>query len=253
MTGVELSKLTKWLNDYLDIANIRDDSVNGLQVQGAGEVKKAVLLVDFSLEGIHRATQAKADMIIVHHGLIWNGIKRVTGNTYSRLGELIKSGISLYAAHLPLDLHPECGNNAQLSRLLELTDTGTFANYYGKDIGVCGNMSTPQSVDQIAKMLEEKLDTKTMCLNFGPKQVKNIGIVSGAGVDALDEAVEMGLDCLLTGEPRQSSYHAAQESGINVIFAGHYATETVGVKALGAKITANFGVETQFIDIPTGI
>ena len=253
MASVELKQLTAFLNDYLKINDIDDCSINGLQVQGKNQISKIAFMVDFSLQGAELAHKAGADMIIAHHGLIWTGLRSITGNTYLRVKTLIKNDISLYAAHLPLDMHPESGNNIGLAKKLGLIDIGAFAKFNGCDIGFYGTLPKESTLTEISKKIESLLKTKTLVLDFGKEKVNTIGLVSGAGVDSLGEAVKLGLDVLVTGEPRQTSYHVARENSINVIFAGHYATETVGVSLLAELLKDKFGVETEFIDLPTGI
>jgi dinuclear metal center YbgI/SA1388 family protein len=245
---MKLEELVGYLDSYLDIKSFRDSSSNGLQIEGKKNVSRVAFAVDACIGSFKKAKEMNADLLIVHHGLIWGGLKFVRGLIYERLKFLMESRISLYVAHLPLDAHPEVGNNVQILKLLGAEPESFFAEYEGKKIGVYGRIKE-QRMTSLENELEMKLKTKVRALRFGQNKVKRISVVSGSGAFAIEEASEIS-DCLITGEYRHEAYHAAKELEFNVIFAGHYATETLGLKALMEKVST-FGVETIFINNPT--
>lgn len=248
---VSLKKITEFLDNELCIFEIEDKSNNGLQVSGVKDVRKIAFAVDACLEVFEKAKDC--DIIIVHHGISWeDSLKYLTGINYSRVKFLIDNNISLYAAHLPLDKHPKHGNNAELCRILQLKHLHGFGDYNGQVIGFAGERDI--SLKEFVKEIEDKLKTKCNVFDFGKKQIKKIAVVSGNGGSAMvREAVAKNFDCLVTGEAGHSSYVTARDSNINLIAAGHYATETLGVKALMNLIKGKFDVETVFIDAPSGL
>ena len=246
-------ELAAYLDQYLRVADIPDASPNGLQVQGASRVRRIAYAVDASLETIKAATRADADFLIVHHGLWWGQHVQITGNLHRRIAGLIKNDLSLYAAHLPLDCHPAVGNNVELARLLRARVERPFARYRGTEIGVVAVLARATRRAAFASLLGEKLDHKPTVLAFGPESVKRIGIVSGDGARAAEEAARLGCDTLLTGETSHTAFHPAREAGINLVFAGHYASETVGLRALEKHLRGRFGVPGTFLDAPTGL
>jgi dinuclear metal center YbgI/SA1388 family protein len=223
-----------------------------LQVSGKDNIKKIAFAVDACMDTFVNAKKAGADMVIVHHGLIWHGITAVTGITYERLKFLIENEISLYAAHLPLDKHPLSGNNIEFLKLFNIRNAAEFGNYHGILIGFAGEFENEKNLNEFAAEIEEKLNTKCTILPFGKEKVKKIGVVSGGASDIIKDAVEK-VDVFVTGESSHTVYHTAKEAKVNVIFAGHYATETLGVRALAKVLNKEFGVETVFVDVPTGL
>jgi dinuclear metal center YbgI/SA1388 family protein len=194
----------------------------------------------------------KADMLIVHHGLFWGAEERITGVMRKRVGALVESGMSLYAAHLPLDVHRQVGNNAEIARLLGLKLGPTFGRYRGSDIGYIVEAPDSMPRDSLVSKINRALKTESTVLAFGPPRVKLVGVVSGGGAMLAPEAKENGCDTFITGETSHVGYHLAKEAGINVIFAGHYATETVGVRALGRHLQRQYALTCKFISDPTG-
>ena len=250
---MELKKLNKFLDEYLKISEIEDVSVNGLQVEGKKNCEKICFAVDASLETFKLAKKENADMLFVHHGMIWGGIKKVTGINYIQLKFLIDNKISLYAAHLPLDKHEEVGNNIQFLKIFGINkNIEDFGKYHGIKIGYAGRFEKEKNLSDFVSEIEKQLNTKCKILKFGKEKIKSVGVVSGGAASLIDEAIEE-VDCFVTGEPSHQIYHIAKEGKINVIFAGHYATETVGVKAMAELIGKKFGIETKFIDVPTGL
>ncbi len=246
-------ELVAFLDEYLQISAYPDKSSNGLQVEGKKEVERVAFAVDTTLRTIERAVKGKADMLIVHHGIIWGGLSYITGINYKRLKALIENGLNLYVAHLPLDAHPEVGNNVELLRLLGLEPKGPFGDYRGLSIGFWGEFERPEPIEKIAQIIAEKLDTTVKTYEFGKRKVKTVGAVSGAGAFALEEAYRKGIDLLITGEFGHADYLTAVDLPQSVLVAGHYKTETLGVKALMKLLKERFGLSSFFIDEPTGL
>jgi len=255
---MDVATLTERFDERLDIGAYADvdASANGLQVGPADiEVERVAFAVDAAEATIEAAAERDADLLVVHHGLSWGGIERVTGRDYRRIAPLIENDVALYAAHLPLDGHQELGNAAGLADRLGLDEREPFGEMGPVHIGQRASVNDPYDRDELAGMLDEHLDTGgrgVQVLDFGPETLEDIAIVTGSGVDWLDEAVATGADALVTGEGKQQVYHEAREAGINVYLAGHYATETFGVRALG-DLAAEWGLETTFVDHPTGL
>ncbi|MBI4753614.1 Nif3-like dinuclear metal center hexameric protein, partial [Candidatus Desantisbacteria bacterium] len=225
----QLSNICQFLDKELNISEIQDASQNGLQVEGKQEVKKMVFAVDASLDTFEEAHKRKADMVIVHHGLFWDKPQPLTGILYQRLQVLFKHQISLYAAHLPVDIHSKIGHNAQLMNFFVTKKRETFGNYHGVDIGFLGFLHRETTLSTVVAKLEESLNTKCQVLAFGGEKIKTIAVVSGGAAELVAEAVDKKVDLFITGESKLSSYYIAKEGKINVIFAGHYATETLGM------------------------
>ena len=245
-------QITRFLNNLLDIRNIPDSSRNGMQVRSSKkDISKIAFAVDACLETFKKAKKAGADMIIVHHGLFWKPVKREEVLD-KRVQYLKNNRIALYACHLPLDMHESFGNNINLASMLGLKDVEKFGGYHGMKIGFKGGFEKEMTLKKIETLLNKKIKARCRVLDFGNKKIRTIGIVSGGGGCAMPEIKKEKLDVLLTGELKHSDYNYAQDLGINVIEAGHYATETVGVKALMPLLKEKFKIETIFIDNPTG-
>jgi dinuclear metal center YbgI/SA1388 family protein len=249
---ITLSRFIDYLDDYLRIPAIPDRSLNGLQVEGAKRIRRAAFAVDACLKTIATAGRIHADILVVHHGLFWGRNERVTGVMRRRIAALIENNVSLYAAHLPLDCHEEVGNNAQLARLLGFDLGQRFADYHGVEIGFVADSAQAMSRTTLAKKIEKTLKSPVDRLDFGPTKTKRVGIVSGEAAGYAAEAKELGCDAFVTGETSHTAYHLAKEARINVIFAGHYASETVGVKALAGHLKNKLSLECRFISAPTG-
>lgn len=250
---MELAELTRYLDAHLRVSEIRDapTALNGLQVESRrGRVTQVAAAVDACAATIELAAAAGADLLLVHHGLFWGGLRPLTGPHYRRVGELLRHDIALYSAHLPLDCHPAVGNNPVLARQLGVTIRGEFALHEGQAIGVWGETSLNR--DELVHRVRELLGGAPRVLPFGPDRIARVGIVTGAGATAIPEAAAAGLDTLVTGEGPHWTYFDAEERGVNVVLAGHYATETVGVKALAVHLEARFGLPWVFLDHPTG-
>ncbi|NJD98774.1 Nif3-like dinuclear metal center hexameric protein [Thermococcus sp. LS1] len=250
---VARDEIVAFLNEYLNINAFPDKSKNGLQVEGKEEIERIAFAVDTTLKTIERAARAKADMMIVHHGMIWGGIDYVTGVTYRRLKALFDAGMNLYVAHVPLDAHPEVGNNVQLLKLLGLEPKEPFGEYGGVTIGYIGEFEEAKPVEEVAQVLAEKLDTTVKTYEFGVREIRRVGAITGSGGFALEEAKRKNIDLFVLGEFTHANYLTALDLGISVAVAGHYKTETLGVKALMPLIKEKFDVEVFFIDEPTGL
>ena len=251
--ALPLDELTGYLDRFLRIAEVRDspNALNGLQVANDGQVERLAVAVDACQATIDGAAERGADTLIVHHGLFWGGLEPVTGRHGRRLRTLIQRGIALYSAHLPLDVHPEVGNNAVLARHLGVSQPEWFCEYEGQSIGVMGTLQVTRDV--LADQVTTLLGTKPKLIAAGPKTVHRIGIVTGGGGDLIKQAVDAGVDTYLTGEGKHHTYFDAEEFGVNVLYAGHYATETVGVKALAEHLADRFDLPWDFLDHPTGL
>jgi dinuclear metal center YbgI/SA1388 family protein len=248
---VTVHEISKFLDDELNIKEIEDSSNNGLQVENVGEVKKVAFAVDASLAVFEKAVSSGCQMVVVHHGMIWEGIKYVTGNDYQRIKYLIDNNLAVYAAHLPLDMHPKHGNNIKLAKMLGLKHLEGFGEYKGSKIGFVGDYSG--TLENVKKIMQDNgMDTN--CWSFGKQEIKKIALISGGGLFSVKEAAECGVDLFITGDDsKYSAYAWAQELGLNVIIGGHYKTEVWGVQALMELVEKKFKVEVGFIDMPIPI
>lgn len=245
------TKIVEFLNHLLRVPEIADKSCNGLQVEGAARVSRVGLAVDACLASYRKAAQARCQMLVVHHGLIWEGIKSVSGREGQHVRYLIKHDLNLYAAHLPLDIHPELGNNAMLFKALALTGRKPFGLYHGIHVGLEGVLSKPARTADLAALLARKLGGKPLVLPFGRRLNRRVALCSGGGACLLQEAADKGADCYITGEPEHWNHHAAAETGLNVIYLGHYESEQYGVQQLGKQLREEFGLDTVFLKEPT--
>jgi dinuclear metal center YbgI/SA1388 family protein len=244
----QLKAIVKFLDEALDITGIDDSSVNGLQVGKEKNISRIGFAVDASLETFEKAKESFCDMLVVHHGLFWKKNETVTGIMYDRIKFLLHNNIALYAAHLPLDKHPELGNNAQLAKMLGFTEISPMG-----DIEMCGTFENEKSLESFALDIKSKLNTKVSVLPFGPSMIRRVAFCSGGGARHITEAIKEGCDTFVTGDSSHTIVHIAKEANVNVLFAGHYATETVGVKAVAMELKQRFDVEVGFIDLPTGL
>ncbi len=249
---MDILQLSNYLDQLLDIDFIPDakTAVNGLQVQNRGEIQKVGLAVDLCQATIDRAAASGCNMLFVHHGMFWDGLQPVRGLLYEKLSAMMRANLGLYSAHLPLDMHPVLGNNRALADQAGLEHLEAFGEYNGIKIGLKGRV-LKISAGEFGKALEEKLGSPVRVIGEG--EVETVGMVTGGAGEILHQAVAERLDCYVTGEAAHPFYHAAIEGGCVLILAGHYATETGGVKAVGKRLAEQFGVETEFIDYPTGL
>ncbi len=255
---MQLQTLAERYDDRLDLdayAEV-DASANGIQVAGPETIEHAAFAVDAAQETIDAAAAAGVDVLVVHHGLIWGGLDRITDRAYDRIASLIKNNIALYVAHLPLDGHPDLGNAAGLCDLLGLEDRSPFGHLGAESIGLQGRVAgEPLTTERLRVDLERALATGGQGVQIipgGDDEIQDVAVVTGSGADWLDEAAELGVDAFITGEGKGKLYHEAREAGITVYLAGHYATETFGVRRLQA-LAEDWGLETTFIEAPTGL
>jgi dinuclear metal center YbgI/SA1388 family protein len=254
VTAVALTDLVAYLDDYLDLANVPDypDAWNGLQVENSGAVRKIAACTDACQATFEAAAGLGADLLLVHHGLFWGkGVTPLTDRNYRRVRQLIAADMAVYSAHLPLDAHPEVGNNIELARGIGLKVEGRFGEYEGHAIGFWGELQVARG--ELSARLEKLLGSEPFLIPAGPEDVRRVGVVTGGGAAAISQARDAGLDTFVTGEGPHHSYFDAQEWELNVLFAGHYATETLGVKALARHVAEKYGLDSKFIDHPTGL
>lgn len=255
----ELSAVVRFLDEELRTAEVPDydAALNGLQLGNGGRVSRVAAGVDFSGATVAGALKEKADLLLVHHGMFWGGAERLVGPTYDRLKRAIEGGLAVYSSHLPLDLHPTLGNNALFARELQLAPDGSFGRYQTIEIGVMGRakLSTVSLFDRV-RAFSSKFATTAVCTPIERgRQTQRWAIITGAGAssDTLREAAERGVDTLIVGEGPHHSAVAAGELDIAVIYAGHYASETFGIRALADHVAKRFDLPTSFIDVPTGL
>lgn len=248
--GAPLAEVIAWCDDTLEAARFADYGPNGLQVVGAERVERVAGAVSISLEVIERAADEGAQLLLVHHGLFWQGADpRIGMLERRRLQALFRHDLALAAYHLPLDAHATLGNNARLAALLDLGDTSPFAEHRGREIGTMGTLPAPRDVDEIAAQLGQHLHARPLVFRGGDHPARRVGIVSGGGARDIRAAHAAGLDTHITGEPTEDAPYLAAELGVHLIAAGHYATETVGVQALLAAVGEHFGLPTVFIGV----
>lgn len=252
---MKVESLLQYIQEYLTVDGHPDypGALNGLQVAGRDEVAVIATAVDATQASIEAAASLNADLLIVHHGLFWEGLKPIVGRRHRRLAALVESGIALYSCHLPLDGHPEIGNCALLARALGLELQGRLGQYEGVDLGWWGRLADPVSPGQLVELVSHAVAGPVHAIPGGPDRIERVGVVTGGGASFIEEAADMGLDAFVTGEGPHHSHFDAIEFGIHVLFGGHYATETLGVRALGEHLAVRFDLTHHFIDQPTGL
>ena len=255
---INLSDVVDFLDTTLNIGAFADDSQNGLQVETSLTVKKIGAAVDAGESVILDAVKNGVDFLIVHHGLLWSKQLQIRGPFGRKIGALFSHGVNLYAAHLPLDAHLQYGNNAILARMLDLTDLRPALQYRGSDIGIIGINTGGVTLNQAAERLKTlggygPREQGVLVLPFGPEVPQRVAVLTGSGCSAVEEAQSAGFDTLITGEPQQSVFHKCKELGVNLICAGHYSTETVGVRELARVVAERFKIGQIFLDCPTMI
>ena len=248
-----LHEIVHFIDGYLRLTEIEDyaNALNGLQIENSGEVTKIGAAVDASTRTIQMALESGIDLLVVHHGLFWPGLRTVTGSLYGTLKLAIEHDLAVYSAHLPLDLHPRIGNNALLAAAIGLEKTEPFLEMKGGPAGLVAEVSLQR--DELIAKLAESLGGPVRCFGTGPMETKRIGIVTGAAGSEIYAAAREEIDTYITGEAPHWAAVAAEELGINLFLGGHYATETFGVKALAAELAEKFGVPWEFLDHPTGL
>lgn len=245
--SVDRDRLVAHLDDLLDPDRMEDGTPNGLQVEGREEIRTVAAGVTASRGVIRQAVKQEADALLVHHGVFWAhmGAPRLSGWLGERVRLLMESRLNLLVYHLPLDLHPGLGNNVRLLESLGLKTKGRFGEM---ELGFYGDYKKPLAVKEVIERLEQGVGGKVVHLEGGPKEVRRVGVVTGAGQKFLEDAISAGCDLFVTGEASEFVTHVARESGIHYAWAGHHATERFGVQALCAHLEKEFGVDTVFLD-----
>jgi dinuclear metal center YbgI/SA1388 family protein len=256
---ISTGELVRYLDDILETAAVPDypNAVNGLQFSNRGKVTGIAASVDFSGRAVAAAVSAGADLLLVHHGMFWSGVRPITGPAYERIRTLLEHDIAVYSSHLPLDRHPAFGNNVLLSEQLGLNASGEFASFKGRSIGVRGesDVATSEIVSRARKFAESHGGTVVATPFAESRRTSRWAICTGAGASAetLEEAVATGVDTLIVGEGPHWTAVEAAEVGLTIVYAGHYATETLGVAALGKHLADRFGLELTLVSAPTGL
>ena len=250
---MEQQQLTDYLSNFLQIGDFKDMCPNGLQVSGSDTIDHIVTGVSASVELFEQAVELKADTVIVHHGIIWDFARPLyQGGHRERLRILLQNNINLYAFHLPLDAHPDIGNNAELGKALSLHDMKPFGDYRGQIIGMRGDIS-PIEASTFFTKVENIVGQKAVVFPYGPEKIEHVGVMSGGAQKEISQAVNAGLDVYLTGEVSEHIMHYAKEEKIHFISAGHYATERFGIRALGDHLVQQHRLKVSFIDIPNPV
>jgi dinuclear metal center YbgI/SA1388 family protein len=252
MGRARTAEVAAYLDQYLRAAEVPDapGAYNGLQVENSGEIHRIAAAVDASQGAIDEAVRRGCDLLLVHHGLLWDA-GPIAGRRYRRLRALLAGDVAVYSSHIPLDLHPEVGNNVLLAKALGIEVDGGFGDYRGVQIGCMGRLEIRR--EALTARLDDLLGTRIRLLPGGPERIRTVAVVTGAGSGNIGEAVAAGLDAFITGEGSHHTYFDAVEGGINVYYGGHYATETWGVRALAEHVAARFGLPWEFLDQPTGL
>lgn len=254
MAEVGLAELAAYLDDLLEAGRGSDACPNGLQVEGRERVRKLVTGVSACHELFESARRLEADAVLVHHGIFWRGDSpRLTGVQYRRVAELVRGELGLLAYHLPLDRHPELGNNALACRALGLEELEPFGLLDGEAWGFRGRFPEPLAMQELAARIETLYGAEPLHFPHGPDPVATAGVVSGGAQRALGQAIAAGLDLFLTGEASEWVMNLSREAGIHFVAAGHYATERLGVQALGEHLAERFGIAVEFVDIPNPV
>ena len=248
-------EIIAFCDEMLAIDSFSDYGPNGLQVPGDAEVGRVATAVSAHLASIKAAVESGTQMLITHHGLFWDFHHRaLTEAMAARLRIVLGSGLSVAGYHLPLDAHPEIGNNALITRQLGFeTVPGEIGEAKGRSIGQIGRRTEPIPAGEFFALVTEEMGREPLVFADGPEMISTIGVVTGAGASDIHRAIELGLDAYLTGEPSEHVMADAREGGIHFIAAGHYATEICGIKALGDLVAGRFGVEHEFLDLPNPI
>ncbi len=253
-TGADRDELVAYLHELLDCDRGKDYGPNGLQIEGRPRIRRLITGVSACLELFETARRKSADAVLVHHGIFWSGSPRtLIGMQYRRVCELIAGEINLLAYHLPLDRHPELGNNALAAAAFGLTERQPFAVHQGLEIGFKGRFENPVPAAELPRMCVEIFGQEPLAFLSGPERVASLGIVSGGAQRDFYQAIAAGLDAYITGEVSEWVMNVAREEGVHYLAAGHYATERLGVRALGEHLGERFGLEVEFVDVPNPV
>jgi dinuclear metal center YbgI/SA1388 family protein len=248
-----LQKIVEYCDSYLRIGEIQDyeNALNGVQVENSGTVKKIAAAVDVSTRALQEAAKCGANLLIVHHGMFWPGLRPVTRALRRQLKLAFENDIAIYSGHLPLDLHPEVGNNVLVMRALGFENSEPFFEERGSLLG--RRASVDIALEELVERLEKAVAGFVKTITFGPETVRHLGVITGAAGSEIERIAGEGIDTFISGEAPHWAAIAAAEMGLNLLLAGHYATETFGVKALAAHLAEKFQLNWQFVDLPTGL
>lgn len=249
----ELKKIQGYIDQRLDVANIRDIAINGLQISNNGSIKKIVTAVDAGEYTAKLAIEKSADLLLVHHGLYWGRAFTITGRYYKTLKTFLDNNLALIAEHLPLDFHREIGNNALIADALGLKQEEWIAEFKGQAAVMTASFPEPQSAQAVFTKVNETIGEPINMYKHGPENIRRMAVCSGGGNFAIEEAALAGCDAFLTGDAKHVDFHLSKEMGIHVIHAGHYQTEVFGVRKLGEELAEQFDLEHEFIDYPSGL
>lgn len=251
--SVERSVLLEAIEQFLNVSAISDYSPNGLQVEGKAQIQRIVSGVTASQALIDAAIELQADAILVHHGYFWKGEdQRIVGMKQRRIKALLAHDINLLGYHLPLDVHPEVGNNVQLAQRLGLTVTGPLEPNNPRNVGLIGELERPLSATEFAARIEQALDRAPLVVDHG-QLIQQVAWCTGGAQGYIEQAIAAGVDAYITGEVSERTFHEAQENGISFFAAGHHATERYGVQALGAWLAERFGIEHHYVECPNPV
>jgi dinuclear metal center YbgI/SA1388 family protein len=251
----KLNELVSYLDEFLRVTEVPDfdGALNGLQIANSGRVTKIAAAVDACRFTAEEAARQGADLLLVHHGIFWAKPFPLTGRQYARFRPFFAADVALYSSHLPLDAHPEVGNNAVLARSLGLKKLKPFGDIMGIKLGFSGTLPRAVSRNEFAATMEKVVGGPVKVFDFGPQLIRTVGIITGGGGGEIKQAVAAGLDAYVTGEGSHPTFLDAEELGGNLFYGGHYKTETFGVCSLAAHIERKFKIPWVFIDHPTGM
>jgi dinuclear metal center YbgI/SA1388 family protein len=250
---VALSEMIDFLDRELRTSEIVDYSaaMNGLQLANEGQVGRVIAAVDASLPVIQAAADGGPGLLIVHHGMFWQGAQMITGPFYRKIRCAMEAGLAIYSSHLPLDVHPEWGNNYLLARAIQIVDPQPFFDGKGQMLGLRGEWSG--SRQQLREVIQSAVGSSVHVCPAGPEVIRSVALITGGAGSEVAKIANLGVDAFITGEGPHWSYPLAEELGINLFYAGHYATETFGVRALAEMLAGRFGIPWTFVDHPTGL
>lgn len=251
--SADLADIVSFLDQELQTSAIADypGAVNGLQLANSGRIPRLIAAVDASLAVIQAAAKGGPGLLIVHHGLFWQGVQPVTGPVYRKLKTAMDADLAIYSSHLPLDVHPVWGNNVLLAKEIGIAETEPFLEQNGRFLGLRGRWSGNRG--EISARVSAAVGGPVHVCPGGPETICSVGLVTGGAGSEVAKAAAAGIDTFITGEGPHWSYPLAEELGINLLYAGHYATETFGVRALADALASRHGLPWTFIDQPTGL
>ena len=249
----KLNDIVAYLNRQLKIGKIPDypGALNGLQLHGGKSIRNITSAVDAALPVIRKAVKSKSDLLIVHHGMFWGGAQKIEGALYEKLKLAMDAGMAIYSCHIPLDIHPKFGNNVLLAKAIGLGKPTPFLEWQGIPIGLRFEVDMQRRT--LLKKIEKAVGAPVHLAPGATSRVKHIGVITGGAGSQVESAAASGIDTFITGEGPHHTYTLAEEMGVNLIYAGHYATETFGVQALAGHLAKKYGVKHAFIDHPTGL